>query len=209
MNPAYKSHWIYSDFVKKKRKDTTYIHTTYIDNKENLSFNSLIFNYNFLDIDITVNYTLEEIINLKEKIITYDRRTRDIFTESIFPIDYYQNYSNEGEEIILGKDYYVRGDININISITNKTYYEYTYEILNTDLYTTLKKRIKKDGYFSIKYINGKKLKFNINELEKEKIDIGYMIKIPNLGLYYQDEKSNNISISNCLIKRGNLFLLY
>jgi phage terminase large subunit-like protein len=37
MNPAYKSHWIYNDFVKKKRTDTTYIHTTYIDNKENLS----------------------------------------------------------------------------------------------------------------------------------------------------------------------------
>ena len=37
MNPAYKSHWIYGDFVKKKREDTTYIHTTYIDNKENLS----------------------------------------------------------------------------------------------------------------------------------------------------------------------------
>ena len=180
-----------------------------LDNKENLSFNSLIFNYNFLDIDITVNYTLEEIINLKEKIITYDRRTRDIFTESIFPIDYYQNYSNEGEEIILSNDYYVRGDININISITNKTYYGYTYEILNMDLYTTLKKRIKKDGYFSLKYINGKKLKFNIDKLEKERLDIGYIIKIPNLGLYYQDEKSNNISISNCLIKRGNLFLLY
>jgi DnaJ-class molecular chaperone len=173
-----------------------------------LSFNSLIFNHNFLDIDITVKYTLEEVINLKEKIITYDRKTRDNFTESIFPIDYYQNYSNEGEEIILG-DYSIKGDININISITNKTYYEHTYEILNTDLYTTLKKRIKKDGYFSIKYINGKKLKFNIDELEKEKIEIGYIIKIPNLGLYYQDEKSNNISISNCTIKRGNLFLLY
>jgi phage terminase large subunit-like protein len=37
MNPSYKSHWIYSEFVKKKRTDTTYIHTTYIDNKENLS----------------------------------------------------------------------------------------------------------------------------------------------------------------------------
>ena len=37
MNPSYKSHWIYGDFVKKKREDTTYIHTTYIDNKENLS----------------------------------------------------------------------------------------------------------------------------------------------------------------------------
>jgi len=173
-----------------------------------LSFNSLIFNHNFLDIDITVNYTLEEIINLKEKIITYERKTRDTFTESIFPIDYYQNYENEGEEIMLGNNY-VRGDININISITNKTYYSYTYEILNIDLYTTLKKRIKKDGRFSIKYINGKKLKFNIDELEKERIDIGYIIKIPNLGLYYQDEKSNNISISNCTIKRGNLFLLY
>jgi len=178
-----------------------------LDNKS-LSFNSLIFNHNFLDIDITVKYTLEEVINLKEKIITYDRKTRDTFTESIFPIDYYQNYSNEGEEIIFGNNS-VMGDININISITNKTYYDYTYEILNTDLYTTLKKKIKKDGNFSIKYINGKKLKFNISELEKEKIDIGYIIKIPNLGLYYQDEKSNNISISNCLIKRGNLFLFY
>jgi phage terminase large subunit-like protein len=37
MNPAYKSHWIYNDFIKKKRTDTTYIHTTYLDNKENLS----------------------------------------------------------------------------------------------------------------------------------------------------------------------------
>jgi DnaJ-class molecular chaperone len=175
---------------------------------KDLSFNSLVFNYNFLDIDITVKYTLEEVINLKEKIITYDRKTRDIFTESICPIDYYQNYENEGEEIIFGSNY-IKGDININISITDKTYYDYSYEILNTDLYTTLKKNIKKDGYFSIKYINGKKLKFNINELEKEKIDIGYIIKIPNLGLYYQDEKSNNISISDCLIKRGNLFLLY
>ena len=175
---------------------------------KDLSFNSLVFNYNFLDIDITVEYTLEEVINLKEKIITYDRKTRDIFTESIFPIDFYQNYSNEGEEIIFGNNN-ARGDININISITNKTYYDYTYEILNVDLYTNLKKRIKEDGYFSIKYINGKKLKFNISELEKEKIDIGYMIKIPNLGLYYQDEKSNNISISNCLIKRGNLFIFY
>jgi len=178
-----------------------------LESKE-LSFNSLVFNHNFLDVDISVKYTLEEVINLKEKIITYDRKTRDTFTESIFPIDYYQNYSNEGEEIILGNNC-IKGDININICITNKTYYDYTYEILNTDLYTTLKKKIKEDGYFSIKYINGKKLKFNISELEKEKIDIGYIIKIPNLGLYYQDEKSNNISISNCMIKRGNLFLLY
>ena len=37
MNPAYKSHWIYNQFVKKKRNDTTYIHTTYLDNKINLS----------------------------------------------------------------------------------------------------------------------------------------------------------------------------
>jgi DnaJ-class molecular chaperone len=177
-------------------------------NNDNLSLNLLVSNQNFLDINITVNYTLKEVINLEEKIITYNRKTKDSFIESIFPIDFYQNYSNEGEEIIFCNNY-IKGDLNINISITDKTYYNYTYEILNNDLYTTLKKNIKKDGYFSIKYINGKKLKFNINELEKEKIDIGYIIKIPNLGLYYQDEKSNNISISNCLIKRGNLFLLF
>ena len=37
MNPSYKSHWIYLSFIKNKRLDTTYIHTTYHDNKENLS----------------------------------------------------------------------------------------------------------------------------------------------------------------------------
>ena len=37
MNPSYKSHWIHKEFIIKERKDTTYIHTTYLDNKENLS----------------------------------------------------------------------------------------------------------------------------------------------------------------------------
>jgi phage terminase large subunit-like protein len=37
MNPSYKSHLIYKDFVTNPRKDTTYIHTTYLDNAENLS----------------------------------------------------------------------------------------------------------------------------------------------------------------------------
>jgi phage terminase large subunit-like protein len=37
MNPSYKSHWIYNRFVKYPRNDTNYIHTTYLDNKNNLS----------------------------------------------------------------------------------------------------------------------------------------------------------------------------
>lgn len=37
MNPSYKSHWIYKTFIKNKRTDTTYIHTTYKDNIDNLS----------------------------------------------------------------------------------------------------------------------------------------------------------------------------
>ena len=37
MNPSFKSHWIYKRFVKNQRQDTTYIHTTYIHNKKNLS----------------------------------------------------------------------------------------------------------------------------------------------------------------------------
>ena len=45
MNPATKAHWIYERFFEKEgltggenhvTKDTTYIHTTYLDNKENL-----------------------------------------------------------------------------------------------------------------------------------------------------------------------------
>ena len=37
MNPSFKSHWIYKQFVREKRSDTTYIHTTYLNNKQNLS----------------------------------------------------------------------------------------------------------------------------------------------------------------------------
>jgi phage terminase large subunit-like protein len=37
MNPSYKSHWIYGRFVKKPSDNCTYIHTTYLDNLQNLS----------------------------------------------------------------------------------------------------------------------------------------------------------------------------
>jgi PBSX family phage terminase large subunit len=38
MNPSFKSHWIYKRFVKNQNLDyCTTIHTTYLDNKENLS----------------------------------------------------------------------------------------------------------------------------------------------------------------------------
>lgn len=42
MNPSYKSHWIYKKFVVNPRPDTTYIHTTYLDNEENLSESFLV-----------------------------------------------------------------------------------------------------------------------------------------------------------------------
>ena len=37
MNPSFKSHWIYKRYVSNPRKDTKYIHTTYLHNKQNLS----------------------------------------------------------------------------------------------------------------------------------------------------------------------------
>lgn len=38
MNPSYKTHWIYERWIKTgDREDTTYIHTTYLHNKNNLS----------------------------------------------------------------------------------------------------------------------------------------------------------------------------
>lgn len=37
LNPSYKTHWIYQFFFKEKRNDTTYIETSYLDNKQNLS----------------------------------------------------------------------------------------------------------------------------------------------------------------------------
>ena len=37
MNPTFKSHWIYQRWFEKPQPDTTYIHTTYEDNRPNLS----------------------------------------------------------------------------------------------------------------------------------------------------------------------------
>jgi predicted phage terminase large subunit-like protein len=37
MNPSYKSHWIYKRWVAKPKPDCTYIHTTYLHNRQNLS----------------------------------------------------------------------------------------------------------------------------------------------------------------------------
>jgi PBSX family phage terminase large subunit len=37
LNPSFKTHWIYNYFFKEKRQDTTYIHTNYLDNIDNLS----------------------------------------------------------------------------------------------------------------------------------------------------------------------------
>jgi PBSX family phage terminase large subunit len=37
MNPSFKNHWIYKDFIQTERKDCTLIHSTYLQNKSNLS----------------------------------------------------------------------------------------------------------------------------------------------------------------------------
>jgi PBSX family phage terminase large subunit len=37
MNPSYKTHWVYERYIAPNRSDTVVIHTTYLDNKANLS----------------------------------------------------------------------------------------------------------------------------------------------------------------------------
>jgi DnaJ-class molecular chaperone len=182
---------------------------TTILSKNKFNKNNFDFDLNLLDININLEYTLFEVINLKEKIINYKRVTKDIFTENIIPIDFNQSYENEGEEIRIN-NFCFKGDLNINININENIYFGYKYEILNYDLYTIIKKdKIKKNGIYILKYIDGIKYKFNLNELEKEKIDLGFIIKIKNFGLPYQNDKNKNINIGECMIKRGNLFLLY
>jgi phage terminase large subunit len=36
MNPSYKDHWVYQKFIKPNRNDTIHIHSTYLDNLNNL-----------------------------------------------------------------------------------------------------------------------------------------------------------------------------
>jgi DnaJ-class molecular chaperone len=168
---------------------------------------NLINNFKLLDIEINLNFSLKELYNYNSKKLVYDRVTKNIFEEIIFPIDKLQNYENEGEILVINEQTY-QGNLIININIYDYTYENVYYQILNNDIYAIIKNNNIDINIVEFIYLDDVKYKIKINELVKINTDFGNLFCIKNMGLPFYDSLDNIIDIKICNILRGDLFLL-
>jgi curved DNA-binding protein CbpA len=167
-------------------------------------------NYNFLNIDIQIDFTLKQYYNIELYQLEYSRITTNVFCEIIYPIDHKQIYDSEGEIMeINGTKYY--GDFVVNINITNFTYGNFTYQILNNDLYLTIKKNINNQQILTFTHLDDNQYTFDLDKLDKTLTDFGYLYSINDLGLPFFDNFSDSdiVNIKNCNVSRGKLFIFF
>lgn len=162
-------------------------------------------NFQVLDIEITINFTLQDFYNNLHQKINYDRITKNMFTEVIYPIDKIQIYTNEGEIIKINNKIY-EGNFIIKINIVEEIYKNIKYQILYNDLYAFIKTDII-DDKINFTYLDDIFYEFNINELEKINTDFGFLLKIKNKGLPYYNTNTDIIDVKECEILRGDLYL--
>lgn len=165
-------------------------------------------NFKLLDIEININFTIQELYNNKYQKIKYNRITKEIFEEIIYPLDLTQNYENEGETITIANIPY-SGNFIVNICISDTYYNDINYQILNNDLYASVnKKNFANDFIIKIKYLDDNVYNIDIREIDKVTTDFGNLYYISNFGLPYYNTKSDIIDIAECEIVRGKLYLL-
>ncbi len=160
-----------------------------------------------LDIEITLEFTLYEIYNNISKTIDVKRITKENFIEEILPIDFKQIYEDEGENIKIDKLSFT-GDFIINIKIKETIYKGLEYHIVNSDIYIMIKNNNIINDVLDVDFVDGKKYNFSLKNLDKEKIDTGYLYKINGMGLNYFNTDEIIIDSNNCSISRGNLFFI-
>jgi DnaJ-class molecular chaperone len=98
-------------------------------------------NFKLLDIEIKMDFTIQELYNNTYKKIKYNRVTKQIFEEIIYPIDLTQIYESEGENITVNKLTY-SGNFVVNVNIINTLYNGLSYQILGNDLYVSINKKL-------------------------------------------------------------------
>ena len=168
----------------------------------------MVNNFKILDIEIKLDFTLQELYNNTYQKVKYNRITKEIFKEIIYPIDLIQIYENEGETINIGGMNY-SGNFIVNVNIKNNFYNNINYQILENDLYTSIsKKYFYDDDILKIKYLDDNIYDLDIKEIDKVETDFGYLHFIPGLGLPYYNTTTNIIDIEQCEILRGKLYLL-
>lgn len=169
---------------------------------------SSINNFKILDIEVIMYFSLKELYNNEYKILNYERLTKEIFTEAIYPIDKIQIYENEGEIFIInGISHFGNFIVKIKFDF-NQNYNNVVYQILDNDLYATIYKTTMINDIINLSYLDDKIYELNINHLEKVNADFGNLYIIHNMGLSYFDTNDDEIDINVCEIKRGKLFIL-
>ena len=178
-------------------------------NKMNLiDIFNIINNFKILDIEIKLDFTIWELYNNHCQILKYNRITKNIFEEIIYPLDLIQNYENEGEIIKINNTVY-SGNFIVNINIKNIVYNDIYYQILGNDLYASItKKYIYNNNIIKIKYLDDNEYEINIKNIDNILTDFGCLYYISNLGLPYYNTSSDTIDVKECEIIRGKLYLL-
>jgi hypothetical protein len=199
--------------IEKKFK---YILNSNLSNKEqllnyieNINIISLLTDnfVNILDVNIQIEFTIYELYNNKPKKINYDRELQEGFEEYIYPLDRLQIYENEGEQIIINNKKY-EGNMIINVLIIDNEYKNITYHIVGNDIYIKIKSNEIINNQISINYLDNNEYTFDLDLLENSTSDIGKIYCINEKGLAYYASNSNLIDITECDIKRGNLFFI-
>lgn len=160
-----------------------------------------------LDIEVTLKFSFEELYINKARLLEYDRISREMFIEYIYPIDKKQIYEGEGESIILNS-FKFTGNLIVNIEINESIYDDLKYNIILNDLYVKISQDKICDEKILLKLPDKIDYLYNLDNLNKEKVDIGYIYTIFNKGLFYYNTNDNIIDSNNLEMIRGNLYLI-
>jgi len=183
-----------------------------IDNKFNKNILSIMYNLkniDILNINLNLEFSLKEYWNNKAQLINYKRYTKDNFIEYIYPIDFIQTYEKSGEYIKIYNNIY-EGDLTIKIKIINDEYNNIKYNVINNDLYVSIKNEDIKEGHIIVNFLDDCEYKFYLKNINYNITDIGIIYNVPNLGLPYYNTNNNviDINIDACEVKRGYLFFI-
>ena len=174
--------------------------------------------FNLLDINATVNYSLRGIYFNKNKNIKIKKITStDVVEKNINPFIFtYKDgilnhkFQKEGEMISF-MDNNIYGDLNINLFIKKSTYFGIDYNVLGRDIYTTFSSQNIKYGFLYFTFIDGNYYSFNISTLNKNKTDFGNLYYIDNMGLPLNDNiyiDENDLQNQIIQANRGKLFFV-
>jgi len=196
--------------IKQSILNNSYTSNFFIElNQMNLiNLFSYINNFKILDIEVVMYFSLKELYNNEYKKLNCKRLTKEIFKEAIYPIDKMQIYENEGEIFNINEQYHC-GNFIVKIKFDfNQNYNNVSYQILDNDLYATIYKTTIINNIINLLYLDDKVYELNIKDLEKINADFGNLYLIYNMGLPYYNTNDDEIDITVCEIKRGNLFIL-